>query len=81
MDGCECDLYNRLTCRRCESRLEGDYFDAIAALVSAGVDVGRFGVTSRLRDAIDWHHGLSDEERDSERPSLVKVVNENRPNR
>ena len=81
MEGCECDFYNRLTCRWCETRFEGDYFDAIAALVSAGMDVGRFGISPRIREAIEWYGSLSDEERESERRSLVKVVNENRPRR
>ena len=71
---CDCDY--PLTCRACVWRLEKDYFEAIALLVGANVDVSRFGIRPALLDAIRRHNELP-----TSASRVMKDVVDNRPNR
>ena len=75
---CDCDSH---VCRACHHKLGVYYFEAIRLLVDSGVDVEKFGVKWRLRDAIHWYNSLSVDEQDCNRHGLMKNVLENRPNR
>ena len=78
MEECDCDSH---ICNECLYKLKIDYFNAIRRLVATGADVEEFGITQKLRDALHWFNSLSKDDMDRNRHGLVKVVNDNRPNR
>ena len=76
----DCDCDSRC-CNTCLYKLKIDYFNAVRLLVATGADAEAFGINQKLRDALRWFNSLSQDDMDRNRHGLVKVVNDNRPNR